>query len=127
MAVVFSGMATTDGATIITIPAGKTWRGSITVSASLAAQPSLGATTVIPTVTIHGTNSDPDDGSVLAAVAVSTPPVNLLSLLGVSSTNTVNQSGVTLKAPASNSVTLQLNTTSPAVTVAVANGITSTT
>lgn len=127
MAVVLSGMATTNGSTIITIPAGKTWRGSISLSASLSASAGLGASQVIPTVTIHGTDSDPVEGSVLTAVSVTTPPVHLLSLVGVSDNSSVNQSSVTIKSPPGNEVILRLNTTSPAVTVAVAGGVISTT
>lgn len=121
--VIRSGSATANGSTIITIDAGKTWRGSVTLSTSLSASIGLGSKQAIPTVTVEGTDADPVAGTVVAAVSVTTPGVSLLSFLGVTSNANINQSGVIVKAPAGNALTLKLNTTSDVQTVAVACGI----
>lgn len=119
---ILSGSSTTDQGTVITVPAGKWWRGSISISSSLAASANVGAQQATPTVTIQGTNSDPVNGSVMAGVSLSTPAVGLLALLGVTSNQTVCQAGVALQAPPGNPVTLRLNTPSSTVTLAVAHG-----
>jgi len=119
---ILSGSSTTDQGTIITIPAGKWWRGSISISSSLSAGINVGAQQATPTVTIQGTNSDPVNGSVMAAVSLSTPAVGLLSLLGVTSNQSVCQVGIALQAPPGNSVLLRLNSPSSTVTIAVAHG-----
>lgn len=121
--VIRSGSTTTNGGTIITVDAGKTWRGSITLSTSLSASIGLASKQATPTVTVQGTDADPTSGTVVAGVSVTTPAVSLLSLLGVTSNANINQSSVIIKAPAGNAVTLQLNTTSDVQTIAVACGI----
>lgn len=121
--VIRSGSTTTNGGTIITVDAGKTWRGSITLSTSLSASIGLASKQATPTVTVQGTDADPTSGTVVTGVSVTTPAVSLLSLLGVTSNANINQSSVIIKAPAGNAVTLQLNTTSDVQTIAVACGI----
>lgn len=121
--VIRSGSTTTNGGTIVTIDAGKTWRGSITLSTSLSASIGLASKQATPTVTVQGTDSDPVPGTVVTGVSVTTPAVSLLSLLGVTSNANINQSSVVIKAPPGNAVTLQLNTTSDVQTIAVACGI----
>lgn len=125
--VIRSGSTTTNGGTIITIDAGKTWRGSVTLSTSLSASVGASSKQVVPTVTVEGTDADPAEGTVITGVSVTTPAVGLLSLLGVTSNANINQSGVVLKAPPGNAITLKLNTTSDVQTIAVACGILSTT
>jgi hypothetical protein len=120
---ILSGSATTDDTVMITIPAGKWWRGSISISSSLAAGANVGAQQATPVVKVHGTNSDPADGSVLTGVSLATPAVGLLALLGVTSNQSLDQSNVIMHAPAANSITVKLHTPSSAVTIATAHGI----
>jgi hypothetical protein len=59
------GHATTDGGTILTIPAGNYWQGSITLSAA-----TFQTGIVRPTVTITGTNCDPVNGTVITSLVL---------------------------------------------------------
>lgn len=120
---ILSGSATADNAVIITIPAGKWWRGSVSISSSLVAGASVGAQQATATVKVHGTNADPVDGSTLAGVSMATPAVGALSLLGITSNQSLDQAGVVIHAPAENSVTLNLHTPASALTIATAHGI----
>ena len=94
-----AGKVTTDGGTIITIPAGMNWRGSVTIS-----QLTNTAGTFYPDITVQGTGSDPASGSALVSVVGFGAVVGLVPM---ASTATIND--VIVIAPAGNAVTLQLN------------------
>lgn len=94
-----AGKSTTDGGTIITIPGGMSWRGSLCLSA-------LGnsAGTFYPDITVQGTNADPASGSALISVVAFGAAVGL-----VPEVTTGSIADVVVYAPVGNAITLQLN------------------
>lgn len=64
-----NGSQHTDAATIITVPSGVTWTGSISISASINS--TIAGATVEPSIQYGGID--------VIALAVSTPPVTLVS------------------------------------------------
>lgn len=122
MTTVLAGSATANGATIITIPAGQTWRGSISLSAGLVGGIGSGALNATPSITVQGTNASPASGTSLDQLAMSTPAIGALSLLGVGITDSREKNGVEVTAPAGNAVTLQLNTGSATSACGIASG-----
>jgi hypothetical protein len=111
MSLTLAGKTTTDGAAIITIPAGNSWRGSVSLSAL-----SDTAGTFYPDITVQGTNADPASGSAVNSVVVFGAVVGL-----VPEESSMSVSDVIIYAPVGNAVTLQLNLhgTSAAVGTAV--------
>lgn len=105
------GRATTDGGTLITIPAGSTWRGSVCLSA-------LGdsAGTFYPDVTVQGATADPPAGTPVISVLAFGAVVGLVPEVTTGSTT-----DVIVMAGASNA-TLQLNFNSTTAAVATAIG-----
>jgi len=105
---VVCGSRTTAG-TIITIPAGRQWCGSIMISASATT-----AGTATPTVTVTGTNASPANGTV----------VNRLSITGLALSTVADSAMIDLIAfaPAGNDVTLEFATGGAASAAVVANG-----
>lgn len=79
--------------TLVTIPAGKWFVGSITISAAVAA-----AGTSSPVVTVNGVNAAPATGTVIARVDA----IGLAT--GVASNSA--QASVLVKAPTGNAITL---------------------
>ena len=85
-----AGSTTTNNGTVITVPPGTRWTGSIALSAALSGAIGSGATQATPAVVLSTTGtSDPVTGTVLARTALSTPAIGALSLVGVGSTNSV--------------------------------------
>lgn len=117
-----TGVTTTDGGAIITIPAGKQFVGSVTLAGTLAAGPGVGAALSTPNITVEGTGADPAPGSVVAQLALASPTINILSLLGVTSTDSVTTPQVIATAPPGNAITLKLHTSSATQCSAVAVG-----
>lgn len=105
---VVCGSRTSTG-TILTIPAGRQWCGSIMISASVAV---AGAGT--PNVTISGTNASPASGSV----------VHRLSLSGLALTTVAAAATIDLIAfaPDENDVTLEFATGGATSASVVCNG-----
>ncbi len=119
-----SGFADTDNGVILTVPAGKQWNGNVTLSAAHAAALGAALTTKKPKVVVNslGGTSDPVDESVVASVALATPLINLLSLLGSTSANSVTVPNVYVIADASNDAQLVLHTDGTSSVVATAFG-----
>lgn len=85
-----AGSTTTNNATIVSVPPGYRWSGSVALSAALSGAIGAGATSATPAVVVSSTGtSDPNPGTVLARTAMSTPAIGALSLVGVGSTNSV--------------------------------------
>lgn len=103
---------TVTAQTIITIPAGRTWRGQVVVSIASTAAAIVGAT-----VDTNGTNAVPAAGTIVARVNIGG-----LTSGGFS---TAASFDVTAQAPVGNSITLRLvNTSATANTSsATANGV----
>lgn len=84
------GSSITNNGTIISIPPGTRWIGSVALSAALSGAIGSGATQATPAVVVSSTGTvDPPTGTVLARTALSTPAIGALSLVGVGSTNSV--------------------------------------
>lgn len=118
---VLSGSATANAGTVITVPQGRTWYGTITLSASLTS--AVGAQTCTPTVTVQSAGtSGPVSGTVVNATTFNTEAGATFASLGQQSTI----GPLYVVAPAGNAATLQLNNgagTAPTTMIAVANGI----
>ncbi len=95
--------------TIITVPAGKWYTGTISMSATVAV-----AGTSIPTVTVNGTGSAPGAGTVVARLNLSG-----LALTTISDPITTD---VIAKAPAGNSITLDFTAGASGTSSATING-----
>ena len=105
----------TDGATIITIPAGRVWRGSVTLAASHTE-----AVDFVTTITIQGTDAVPASGTIVIAVTG--------SVVGLSATATYSPgpgaaNDIYVASPLSNAVTLVLNNPVASSAIATAHGI----
>ncbi len=103
------GGSRTSTGTILTVPAGMQWNGSIQLTASIA----VGGTCA-PVVTTAGTDVSPAAGSV----------VHRLSLSGLA-LSTVSEAGtieVQLRAPEGNDVTLEFTAGANGTSTVVANG-----
>lgn len=110
---IVGGSATTNGATIITVPAGRTWRGSVSVSASNGSAAAFSASVVT-----SGTGVSPTAGTALIGACGSFIG---LPLTAASAAPGNAVSDVYVSAPVGNSVSLVLNTTA-SNTIATANG-----
>lgn len=117
-----AGVATVDNGVLITVPAGGTFQGSLALTGSLAAGALSGALNAGPSVEIHGANAEPANGSVLAKLALATPVIGLLALLGVTSGTSIVIPNINVTAPAGNSVDLKLHYNSATVAAATING-----
>lgn len=105
---VLCGSRTSTG-TILTIPAGRQWCGSILISASLTG---LGSAT--PSVTVSGSGANPVDGSVVHELSLN-------ALLSVASTDSATVDLIAF-APAGNDITLEFATGGATSASVVANG-----
>jgi hypothetical protein len=94
-----AGKATTDGGTIITIPAGSNWHGSVTIS-----QLTNTAGTFYPDITVQGTGSDPAPGSAIISVIGFGALVGLVPMASSASIDDIDVFGDGI-----HPVTLQLN------------------
>jgi hypothetical protein len=105
---ILSGSRTTTG-TILTVPAGMQWNGSVCLTASVAA---LG--TGAPTVTTAGTDVAPAAGTVVHRLSVSGLA---LTTAGDSATQEV-----IVRAPEGNAVTLEFTAGATGTSTVTANG-----
>lgn len=103
-----SNSATTNGGTIITVPANTTWIGSISLSATLAVTVGGGAATSYPSITASGSGGIWDDGDVVLKLALFVPAVGLTALTGSLTTESLSISGVRIQTR-DNPISLILN------------------
>lgn len=114
---ILDGHSLVSGTALITIPAGKTWTGSVTLAASLNA--ATGATTAFPTVSVESAGgSSPAPATRVAALALSCPAE---ATPGSSVASSTTKDNVVVIAGA-NAVTLQLNTDTATVAAGSAVG-----
>lgn len=120
--VFITGYADTDGGVLLTVPAGKSFAGSINLNASVR-RSTAGSTLSKPKIVVSGANADPVAGSILAAVGVISEVISVLNLgaLPVTSGSTV-VTDIRVMAPRDNSVTIVLQTDGASVAVATAFG-----
>lgn len=100
------GSATADAATIITIPAGRAWKGTVVLSAALGTAPAVAGATADPTVSTAGTNVVPAAGVVLRT-ALRTGGGSAAATVGTNSQGTASIP-LTVIAPPGNAATLTL-------------------
>lgn len=112
----------TNGATILTIPANRCWTGSVKISCATSGTAGDASMSAHPSVTISGSGaSNWSDGDTVVAVALAIPPVNLTSLVGVTSSSAQSSDRIMIQARA-NPISLVLNLPSRVVGNAVATG-----
>lgn len=105
---IVSGSRSTTG-TVLTVPAGMQWSGSVLLTASVAV-----AGTSAPQVTTAGTNVAPASGSI----------VHRLSVTGLALTTVVDSATleVVVRAPSENDVTLEFTAGASGTSTVTANG-----
>jgi len=117
---ILAGLATTNAGTIITIPAGQTWTGRVTISATIVVATGGAAVAGSARVSTAGTGVIPSAGDYLRLDL--NAPQSGAALNGTNSTGSVS-SPFTVVAPAGNSVTLVLNVTNTSTQSASAAGV----
>lgn len=114
------GRATANAATIITVPAGRIWRGTVVLSAALATAAATAGATASPTVSVAGAGATPAAGVVLG-LALATGGGAATGTVGTNSQDSVVVPLVVV-APAGNAVTLTLQTGGATTASATASG-----
>lgn len=108
---ILNGTASTDGATILTLPANSTALVTISLSAAVTSA----STSATPSVTLTGTGSTPATGATLASLAIRSNAGQSLANSSLVFNNIYIYSGST-------TATLKLNFNSATAAVAVVNG-----
>lgn len=99
----------TNGATILTIPAGRRWYGTVTLSVASSGTAGDASMAAHPSVTISGTGArDWVSGDTVVAAALALPLVGALSLVGVTATTSQTSGQIVIQAQA-NPISLVLN------------------
>lgn len=93
------------GATILTVPAGRTWIGTATLEVSHAAAMGAAAATVTGSIDISGAGSTPAPGK-LVEIALAIPATTATAAIGAADTLSVTIPDVVIVAPSANSVVL---------------------
>lgn len=117
---ILSGLAASNGGTIITIPAGRVWQGVVTISASVLVGTAGAAVSASARVSTAGTGVVPAAGDYVRLDIGS--PVSAATLSGTGSNSSVS-APLTVAAPSGNSVTLVLNSTNTTTQSASASGL----
>lgn len=117
---ILCGLATSNGATIITIPAGRIWSGIITLSATVIVASSGAAVNANARVSTAGTGVLPPAGDYIRLDV--SAPASVLSAVGTGATESVS-APLIVAAPSGNAVTLVLNTTNTTTQSASACGL----
>jgi hypothetical protein len=108
-------------ATIITVPAGRTWRGTLVIAGAVAAAAGAAAINAIANIKVNGTGSVPTAGTNLLTLPLSTPVV-AAATAGIAIAASVTLTDVVVVAPPANAVTVDFNPTA-ATARAVAHGV----
>lgn len=116
-----SNMTTDDGGTVLTIPAGRWFFGSVTLAATLHVEPGGLATQSFPSITVSGVGGTWQDGDTIAALALFVGPVTAVSTSGASAAQSVTVTDIRFHAR-DNDVSFILNHTSATSAVATAIG-----
>lgn len=93
------------GATILTVPAGRTWRGVVALAAAASAAIGTAAATVVAAVNVAGAGATPAAGA-LVQMALALPITLAAATNGAAQANSVSLPDVVVIAPAGNAVTL---------------------
>lgn len=117
-----ANFASTNGATILTVPTGKRWVGTVTLSAASSGGAGDTAMSAHPSVTVSGAGArDWANGDTVVALALALPVVGALSLVGVTATSSAT-SGQLIIQPTANPISLVLNLPARVVGNALAAG-----
>ena len=92
-----SNSTTTNGGTVLTIPANAKWFGSISLSATLAVAVAGGAATGYPSITVSGAGGIWADGDVVLKLALFVPAVGITALTGALTTESLSISNVSIQ------------------------------
>jgi len=114
--------ATTNGGTVLTVPAGKVWRGHICLAASLIVPIGGAAALDRPTVTVSGTGGSWSDTDVVLSLALSAPAVGATATVGCTTSSVACASDIGVEAGA-NDINLLLNFGAGVTAIASAIGI----
>lgn len=117
---ILAGLATSNSGTIITIPAGRTWSGTVTLSASVLVTTAGAAVNASARVSTAGTGVVPTAGDYVRLDIAA--PISATALNGTSGVGSVS-APLLVSAPVGNSVTLVLNATNTTVQSASASGV----
>lgn len=91
---------TANGGIVMTVPANKTWRGSVSLCATLAVAVGGSAATQFPAITVSGTGGTWADGDIVLKLALFVPAVGLTALTGSMVTATLATGAIQLQAHA---------------------------
>lgn len=116
-----SNSTTSNGGTVITVPANTTWIGSISLSATLAVAIGGAAATSYPSITVSGTDGTWSDGDVVLRLALFVPAVGVTALTGALARGDQTISSVRIQAR-ENPISLILNVGAGVTAVATAIG-----
>lgn len=117
---ILCGLATASGGTIITVPAGRIWIGTVTISASAIVASGGAAVTASARVSVLGAGANPPAGDYVRLDLVS--PASLLAAIGTGCNSSIS-APLIVAAPVGNSVELRLNSTNCAAQSASACGV----
>lgn len=110
------GAASANNATIITIPAGKVWKGKISLNAALSVAASGSAVSSRATVSVAGSTATPAAGVVLGVfLAVPAPAA---STAGIAVTGRDETDIIVVAGTSAATLTLQINSVSAATATA---------
>ena len=112
---------TSPGGTVLTIPANKLWKGSVSLCATLAVTVGGGAATQFPSVTVSATDATWADGDTVIKLALFVPAVGVTALTGSMVTATLATGDITVQTRSA-PLTMTLNHGSGVTAVATAVG-----
>ena len=117
---ILCGLAITNGGTIITIPAGRIWQGTVTLSGSTLVAIAGTALSASARVSTAGTGVIPAAGDYVRLDIGA--PASAVGLAGTSANGSIS-APMLVAAPSGNAVTLVLNTTNTTTQSASAIGV----
>lgn len=112
---------TVNGGTVFTIPANSIWRGSISISATLAVAVGGSAGTQFPSITVSGSGASWADGDTVVRLALFVPAVGVTAVTGSITTDSLSVNDIQIKTGA-NPINLILNIGSGVTGVGTAIG-----
>ena len=116
---ILTGSATADRATIITVPRGRTWVGSVSLSAGVVVPATQALRTATPSITVLGAGATP---RLVAKMGVAAAGGLAASVTGNQGNNAITVPNVVVTALAGADARLILNTSGASIAVASAVG-----
>lgn len=117
---ILCGLATANGGTIITVPAGRFWSGMVTISACALVASAGAAVSASARVSTAGTGVIPSAGDYVRLDIAA--PASIAAAIGTNGEGTIT-APMMVAAPSGNAVTLVLNTTNVNTASASACGL----